>query len=354
MASVIAVQSTWLASASDDPTGSKCVGERVPLILSAIHYPFLNIRVGERTGWFLLDSGTNLSLVDFRAYDFPVTDGARRISGSSLPTLKSAFFRSRDLSYFKGPGDEPVLGIIGADFLGSRTVEIHLDDEHPFISVSDERCSASTFEERGLRAIEQRGYFTSHWFWKWWRLWRGGNNPVAFVRIGHTVAPAMINSGYAGEIDRALEINEAFVEHLRKEGVAMRSAGTTSFTDCTGQEAQLRCGLLATLLSPSPRKTGRRSVRLVRQSLRLSRQIAPNAVKASEIEVPLGADRNDAPLAAWSCGDRWTKRQGLEPAGASRSLPVPPFAAVSLAWTARGSGRLATVWRRTTRWMLTL
>jgi hypothetical protein len=337
VASVIAVQSTWLASASDDPTGSKCVGERVPLILSAIHYPFLNIRVGERKGWFLLDSGTNLNVVDFRAYDFPVSDGARRISGSSLPTLESTFFRSRDLSFFKGPSDEPMIGFIGADFLGSRTVEIHFDDEQPFISVSDERCSAGLFEKRGLRAIEQRGYFTSHWFWKWWRLWRGGNNPVAFVRIGHTVAPAMIDSGYAGEIDRTLQINEAFFERLRKEGVAMQSAGTTTLTDCTGQESSAALWTVVDAPLSFNTETGA-AVRTFGPPIL---EVKP----ANRAECGKGIGNESAPWA--QIGMMHLLRLGAVvidgpndkvwiPQERAAASPVPPFAAVSLAWTARG------------------
>jgi hypothetical protein len=330
-------RSTLLASTSDDPTGSKCVGERVPLVLASSHLPFLNIRVGSRQGWFVLDSGTNINVVDFRSYDFPGPDVTRTISGSSLPTLESTFFRSRDLSFLKGPSDEPVIGFIAADFLGSRTVEIRFDDEKPFIAVSNERCSAAVFEENGLRGVEQRGYFTSHWFWKWWMLWRGGNLPVAFVRIGNTVAPALIDSGYSGEMDRTLQINEAFFEHLRKEGVVMKPAGTTTLTDCIGQKGSATLWTVVDAPLSFTTETGAEirtfgpPILEVKPAGRsecgksIGHQSTPWAQIGMMHLLRLGAVVIDGP------NDKvWIPQQR------AAASPVRPFGAISLAWTARG------------------
>jgi hypothetical protein len=335
-------QSTWLTSASDDPSGGTCLGERVPLVLAPNHHPFLNIRVGERQGWFLLDTGTNVSLVDFHAYDFPGPEGSRRISGTSVPTLKTAFFRLKDLAFLKGPSNEPVIGLIGADFLSSRTVEIHFDAEEPFITVSNGRCAASVFEERGLRAMDQKGYFTSHWFWKWWALWRGGNNPVAFVRIGGTVAPALIDSGYTQEIDKTLSVNEALFEHLRKEGVAMQAAGTTSITDCTGNKSPAT--LWTVVDAPLSFTT---------EAGEVIRTFGPPILQvikpASRSECGKGIRDQNEPWA--QIGMMHLFRLGAMvidgsnekvwiPQRRAAASPVPPFVAISLAWTASGIGSI--------------
>jgi hypothetical protein len=334
-------QSTLLVSASDNPSGGKCLSERVPLILAPNHHPFLNIRVGERQGWFLLDTGTNVSMVDFHAYDFPGPEGTRRISGSSLPTLKTAFFSLRDFSFVKGPSEEPMIGLIGADVLGSRTVEIHFDAEEPFITVSDERCPPSVFEERGLRAIDQKGYFTSHWFWKWWALWRGGNFPVAFVRIGGTVAPAMIDSGSVQQLDKSVDVNEALFEHLRKEGVAMQSAGTTSFTDCTGKE---RTAALWTV-ADAPLSFTTEAGEVIRTFGPPILEVKP----AARPECGRGIGNWNEPWAQigmmqllWLGAvviDGANEKVWLPQQRAAAS-PVPPFLAISLALTASGVGSL--------------
>ena len=71
--SVVVAQSTWLALNHNFVRYVMSRASAFPSFWSESpsvpQYP----ASGKRQGWFLLDTGTNVSVVDFHAYDFPGT-----------------------------------------------------------------------------------------------------------------------------------------------------------------------------------------------------------------------------------------------------------------------------------------
>jgi hypothetical protein len=331
--------------------GNVCVGEHVPLTLRPDAMPFLNIRIGPKHGWFLLDTGTDISIIDFRAYEQPRPEGFIRLLGSSLPTIESAWFLPKDLSRDKGPKDEPVLGVIGSDILGSRTVELHLDAQDPYLTISNERCPSSFFKERGLRAIDQGGYFASHWWYPYIARWSDPNNLVAFVRLGGIEAPAMIDTGFDGLI-RALDINEPFLRRLRRQRVTIKSAGSATFRGCTG-EAQAgsiwdvvdtplsittETGELIRAFGPPPLLM--KPANLHACGWGIGNAEKPWAQIGMHQLLALGVVVIDGPN-----NKVWLPQKRGSTSTVPPFLAVPPFSAVSLAWNAKGAWQI--VRRRT-------
>ena len=127
------------------PTGAfaqsaVCPGGSIALDVSVEATPHVHMQLGGRSGNFLIDTGASTSSVDARI--FGVTVGSRiRIEGSSFPTVSGGDFAVFDWSHAPAPPGG-LAGVIGTDFLSLRVAEFHYDALQPYLSVSQQRCSA--------------------------------------------------------------------------------------------------------------------------------------------------------------------------------------------------------------------
>src|SRR5438128_2697544 len=98
-----------------------CPGAAVSVDTSVMSSPYVHMRLGNREGYFLVDTGATYSTVD--AGTFGLERGAKAtLEGSSFPTITGGVFEAVDLSHFEAPGGREA-GVIGTDFLSLRTVE---------------------------------------------------------------------------------------------------------------------------------------------------------------------------------------------------------------------------------------
>jgi hypothetical protein len=237
-----AVLAAWLTFA--DPVHAQqhmlCPGASVPLDISFAFEPFVRMRLGNREGNFLIDTGSDNSGLD--AGLFGVAVGSKvKISGSSLPTVDGGLFRTYDLAQiqqFAPPGGHA--GFIGTDILSSRTVEYHYEAAQPYLVLSKQRCTLRQFEDAGFVSISQQGFRSSATWWSWATSWLPApdrvNIPVIYVQIGTVRAPVWLDSGMAerGKKHAVIMINDALFQQLRDAGIAMNPAGTAENIDCLG------------------------------------------------------------------------------------------------------------------------
>jgi hypothetical protein len=136
-----------------------CDGDRVPLNTSFGGSPLVNMQLGGHEGYFKIDTGATISLIDAETFAL-APKAKRRLTGSSLPTIDGGTFLAMDLRGFAAPGGH-IAGVIGTDFLSRRIVEFHFDAERPFMILSLRPCSEQSLRDGGFIAIDQKGYFTS-------------------------------------------------------------------------------------------------------------------------------------------------------------------------------------------------
>jgi hypothetical protein len=227
-----------------------CPGEAIALD-TAKSQPFVRMRLGAKEGNFLIDTGSDHSFVNSALYKIQpgekITDKKITITGSSLPTLDSGSFYAVDLSWQVPPFAPPggTAGILGTDILATRTVEFHYESASPYMVVSAQHCSPSVFENAGFVSIAQTGYgATRFWVPLLWSLLHGRldvvqrtNLPLIYARIGSVRMPLWFDTGTSEE-NRHMEllINGPIMDQLRAAGIAMRSAGTRTNTDCENHQ----------------------------------------------------------------------------------------------------------------------
>ena len=211
-----------------------CPGDVVAVDTSVLASPFVQMQLGTREGYFLLDTGATYSTVDAKI--FGREPGSKvTLEGSSFPTITGGTFAAVDLSHFDAPGGRGrEAGVIGTDFLSLRTMEFRYDTARPYAVVSTAPCPARSLEDAGFVAIPQHGHYAAELN----RLQPGMDNiPVAFMQMGGVIAPAWIDTGF-GEGRNAgrgvVQINEPLLRKLREAGVAMQLRGSISNIDCQG------------------------------------------------------------------------------------------------------------------------
>jgi hypothetical protein len=111
------------------------LSRRIPLELSWNLRPHIHLRLGRHDGWFLVDTGTTASQVDYKIFGGRVGE-ARRMAGSSIPEFEAQRFDIGDTSGLEGPRKERLIGVIGADIMALRTIELHYDTERPYMTIS--------------------------------------------------------------------------------------------------------------------------------------------------------------------------------------------------------------------------
>jgi hypothetical protein len=177
-----------------------CPGTTVPLDISFASKPFVRLRLSNREGNFLIDTGANNSTLDAGLYG--VAEGSKvKIVGSSLPALDGEFFVAQDFA--KQQQFAPLggyAGIIGTDVLSSRIVEFHYEAVKPYLVISQQRCPANRFEEAGYVSISQPDFRPTGTWWSWAKslLHRADrlNLPVIYAQIGAIRAEVWLDSGW--------------------------------------------------------------------------------------------------------------------------------------------------------------
>jgi hypothetical protein len=212
-----------------------CGGSSMPLDASVQLRPFVHMRLGNREGNFVLDTGSDYSMVDARTYG--LSEGSKvKLSGSTFPGMGGGDFSVVDLGHVAAPGGQ-TSGLIGTDVFRRRTVEFQFDAAPPRIVVSSQ-CSIRQFEDAGFMSIPQRG----HYSFDPRHLGPGlPNIPMILMRIGSVTAPALIDSG-SGENPKArrgiVQVNDALFQILRAGGISMQQFGTSPTFDCHGARTE--------------------------------------------------------------------------------------------------------------------
>jgi hypothetical protein len=125
-----------------------CPGSSMPLDTSARWRPFVKMRLGNREGYFVLDTGATHSSVDAKTFGRPA--GSKlAITGSTFPLLRGGDFGVIDFGDAPAPGGH-MAGLIGDDTLARQTVEMHYDASSPYV-VGVATMSRSHVRECGLR-----------------------------------------------------------------------------------------------------------------------------------------------------------------------------------------------------------
>src|SRR5262245_16453337 len=138
---------------------SACPGTVVALDTSIMASPFVHMRLDQREGHFLLDTGATYSTVD--AQLFGLRPGRKAtLANSSFPTITGGVFQAVDLRHFVAPGGRQA-GVIGTDFLSLRTVEFRYDGARAYAVVSSAACPAASLENAGFAAIPQQGHYSA-------------------------------------------------------------------------------------------------------------------------------------------------------------------------------------------------
>ena len=211
-----------------------CRGSSIDLDTSAGRAPFVNIRLGNRSGNFLVDTGTSFSAVDSRLFGLKLGTSVT-LAGSTFPTVGAMRVRALDLQGHPGPPGG-FAGIIGTDFLRERLVAFRYDRVPPALTVLAQPCSPSAMAAAGFVPISLGGYDAGR-ARRVRAIWAG--QPVLFVRIGGVAAPVGLDSGFSefAPTPRAgtLQVNEALLARLREAGVVMAPGKPGRDIDCRGQ-----------------------------------------------------------------------------------------------------------------------
>lgn len=199
--------------------------------------PFVELELGGAKGWFLLDTGANVSGVD-RGWLKETgarheLEGSSRLGGTTgsvavgrarfeeLLLGTARFTRSvwlvHDYSGFRAPPEaKRQSGLLGTDFLRSLQVEVDYAARRARFSKKDERPPRST--ELTPTALS----------------WINGH-PTVSVRLAGIDIPCRLDSGasYLRE-GPLLDVNAHVVTALRAAGVELREAGTITVRGVAG------------------------------------------------------------------------------------------------------------------------
>ena len=218
-------------------TFPSCRGSSIGLDISADRAPFVNIRLGNRSGNFLVDTGTSFSAVDARLFGLKPGTSVM-LAGSTFPTVAAARVRALDLpGHLAPPGG--FAGIIGTDLLRERVVAFRYDRNPPTLTVLAQSCSPGAMAAAGFVPITLGGYDAAR-ARRVRTIWAG--QPVLFVRIGRVASAVGLDSGFSefAPTPRAgtLQVNEALLARLREAGVVMTPGKPGRDIDCRGEPVE--------------------------------------------------------------------------------------------------------------------
>jgi hypothetical protein len=216
---------------------SGCPGTSVPIDVSFGSKPFVRMRLGERDGNFLIDTGAARSHIDTTLFGVPAGPNVK-IQGSTLPTLDEGTFIAQDLAHqqkLAPPGG--YAGAIGTDILSTRVVAFHYNTTSPYLVLSNRPCSPRYFEQAGFVSVSQKGLYGPPNL----RSPQSMNLPVIYIKIGSLLAPVWIDSGL-GDVSSTsrhmtILVNEALFQQVRDAGIAMKQMGTVTTIDCKGTKS---------------------------------------------------------------------------------------------------------------------
>lgn len=193
-----------------------CQGQTVALGL--VHQlPYVEVGVDGARGWFLVDWGTTASAIDPNGFSpfapQPLTGTTNRWDGFLFfGPWSSVTLSPQDFSAFGG--ELAQAGILGTDFLAANTFVVDWQAQTLARADIGAGCSEATLREAGFSPLSTEGYFASDWD----RVDPGVPNiPTIPVRIGDSVAPAQIDTGYDDAlVGPAININVAFFERVEQ------------------------------------------------------------------------------------------------------------------------------------------
>lgn len=188
--------------------------------------PYLDIKVGNSHGAFVLDYGAEGSGIDLSAFGSAVPAGCdSKATDGECSVDQFAFFPSpvklKAQDYQSVKGQFPQAGLIGTDLTTLRSITIVYDRKQLFAAPQDVACDSKTLEAAGLTPLDSRGYFRSD-FSKLYRYsvidpttpntsWHVPAVPTVPLRIAGTAAVAQLDTGYDDSSARfSVNINEAF------------------------------------------------------------------------------------------------------------------------------------------------
>ena len=233
----IAVALIFVADAAWAQPPAACPGTSTPLDISAGYAPFARMRLGDRDGNFIIDTGTNFSAVN--SAFFGLTPGTEiMLGGSSLPTIGAGTFKVLDFGAHSSPPGG-FGGLIGADLLANRVATFRYDSPAPDLIISTQPCPATQLEQAGFIPISMNGYNAADAAGIR-SLWSG--QPTIFIRIGSIFAAIGIDTGHTeigpGLRPGTLQINEALFQRLRAAGIVMQRGRPIASVNCRGEIAE--------------------------------------------------------------------------------------------------------------------
>lgn len=202
-----------------------CFGPSLPL---RVHHgtPYVDVRIGEASGAFLVDYGTTFSTLDPSAFTpAPVRSGACWPTGDLFgpwpcPTLSVGG---------AGPSGMPFrqAGILGTDVLASHAHVLDLASARLHRGAS---CSPDALGRAGFASLEVLGWGSA-------RRPAGVLVPAVVVDVGGARAPAQLDTGFAdGRVHRSINVNQAFFDAAVAAGAPLVRwpDGDLSLTTCAG------------------------------------------------------------------------------------------------------------------------
>ncbi|HET7133505.1 MAG TPA: hypothetical protein VFJ95_14730, partial [Gammaproteobacteria bacterium] len=195
---------------------AECFGERLPLTL-ARSMPYVRASIGQASGWFLVDHGSNYSTVDAAAFEGGVP---RPNAGTTDRFDGFGFFGDWGTvrlvpSSHAGVDDLPFrqAGIIGTDFLSTAAFTIDYAGGGLHRALPERLCSDDQMQAAGFVAASASGYFASDpdlLAPQPYRL------PAVPIRLGAVAALGILDPGFGDNgLGHSVAINEALFRELR-------------------------------------------------------------------------------------------------------------------------------------------
>ncbi len=196
-----------------------CPDSSFPLDLSVGGTPVATLKIGDRTGAFLIDTGATTSAVDAKSFGLAAGAVVRLVAG--LCGQGQADFRVEDMRPYRAAGGQQ-LGRLGDDLLGRLALEIETAEPSPALTVRAGPLDRAALEARGFTEIDRPAP-------------QEARVPTINLAIGAVTVPAQLDTGFADDVDPGLvQGNAAFIEALRAHGVALRPAPAATTLGCAG------------------------------------------------------------------------------------------------------------------------
>ncbi|HEX5045825.1 MAG TPA: hypothetical protein VFX89_01795 [Gammaproteobacteria bacterium] len=194
----------------------ECFGDRLPMTV-AQSMPYVVATIGEASGYFLIDHGSNYSTIDAAAFAGPAPrpnagtldrfDGFRFFGSWGTVRLTPASHAGIDGLPFRQAG------IIGTDFLSTAAFTIDYAGGGLYRASAARFCSGERLRASGFVATSTAGYFAND---SQPRAPAPRQLPAVPIRLGQVAGLGILDPGFADTAFRhSIVINEAYFRELR-------------------------------------------------------------------------------------------------------------------------------------------